>query len=81
MSYYCDIYVNGRLAGSHEGMWDNFSTDVSGLVKNGENELTITVWKPGYYREDRFPPAGGAVRLHSDVSAPSGASGMMCICF
>ncbi len=55
VSYYCDIYVNGRLAGSHEGMWDNFSTDVSGLVKNGENELTITVWKPGYYKEDRFP--------------------------
>ena len=55
VSYYCDIYVNGRLAGSHEGMWDNFSTDVSGLLKNGENELTLTVWKPGYHKEDRFP--------------------------
>ena len=36
-------------------MWDNFSTDVSGLLKNGENELTLTVWKPGYHKEDRFP--------------------------
>lgn len=35
------IFVNGRLAGKHEGAWDSFQFDITNLLKNGENELIV----------------------------------------
>lgn len=55
VSYYCDIYINGYLAGSHEGMWDTFHVNVTPYLISGENQLTLHIWKPGYEKEDRFP--------------------------
>ena len=55
VSYYCDVYLNGVRAGSHEGMWDEFAVDVSGLVHEGANALRVDVTKPGYHAGDRFP--------------------------
>ena len=34
VSYYCEIYVNDKMAGTHEGMWDSF------LLEN------FLEWKP-----------------------------------
>lgn len=55
VSYYCDIFLNGRKIGAHEGMWDSFSIDTADVLQKGENELVLEVWKPGYHAEDRFP--------------------------
>lgn len=55
VSYYCDVFVNGRLAGSHEGMWDSFYLDITELVCEEENHICLEVTKPGYYDSDRFP--------------------------
>lgn len=55
VSYYCDVYVNGICAGSHEGMWDSFSVDVTSLLHAGENCLRVEVTKSGYDPSDRFP--------------------------
>lgn len=55
VSYYCDVYVNDALVGSHEGMWDGFDIDISGCARPGENRLRIDVTKPGYHAQDRFP--------------------------
>lgn len=55
VSYFCDVFVNDRPAGSHEGMWDSFLLDVTDLVQNGENRLRLLVTKPGYHDSDPFP--------------------------
>ena len=55
VSYYCDIYLNGQKLGSHEGMWDRFSTETGSALREGCNELVVDIWKPGYHVEDRFP--------------------------
>lgn len=55
VSYCCEIYVNGKEAGCHEGMWDSFYFDVTGLVNIGQsNTLAVKVFKPGYNLKDRF---------------------------
>ncbi len=41
--YECAIYVNGRLAARHTGGYASFKTDISALVKTGENTLKISV--------------------------------------
>lgn len=35
------VYVNGRLAGTHEGAWDSFEFDVTELLRDGTNELIV----------------------------------------
>jgi len=42
-----EVYVNGKLAGSHEGGYDPFYFDITELLKSGKNqEVTIRVWDP-----------------------------------
>lgn len=55
VSYYCDIYVNGKPAGSHEGIWDAFRVNITDLIHTGLNSLELNVTKPGYKDSDRFP--------------------------
>lgn len=55
VSYYCDVFVNGRYAGSHEGIWDGFALDITGLAVPGRNRICVEVTKPGYHCGDRFP--------------------------
>lgn len=35
------VYVNGRLAGTHEGSYDAFEFDVTDLLKRGKNEVIV----------------------------------------
>lgn len=55
VSYYCNVFLNGKKIGSHEGMWDHFAMTVDEELQNGENELYLEIWKPGYKENDRFP--------------------------
>lgn len=55
VSYACEVFVNGRPASSHEGMWDAFLLDITHLVQPGENRLLVRVVKPGYDSGDRYP--------------------------
>lgn len=41
--YITEVYINGTLAGTHEGFFSPFEFDISELVKKGENTLLITV--------------------------------------
>jgi len=42
-----DIFINGQKAGSHQGGYDPFSFDISGLlVKGDEQNITVCVWDP-----------------------------------
>lgn len=47
VSYACVVYVDGREAGRHIGMWDSFDIDVTGMVEPGRSaELTLRASKP-----------------------------------
>ena len=44
--YYSETFVNGQPAGSHEGGGSQFEWDITGLVRAGENVLTMRVIGP-----------------------------------
>ncbi|KKO53813.1 glycosyl transferase family 2 [Paenibacillus sp. DMB20] len=56
ISYVCDIWVNGRWAGYHEGGFTPFALDVTPLVKEGTNTMAIRVDNPPWgSRIDTIP--------------------------
>ena len=42
----CKVYVNKKLAGSHQGGYNAFSFDITDYVTDGENELVVYVFDP-----------------------------------
>ncbi len=43
VSYRCNVYLNGKKIGSHEGGFTPFSIDVTDNLKNGDNFLAVEV--------------------------------------
>lgn len=46
VDWLCDVYINGKLAGSHQGGYDAFSFDITKLLKGGKNEIIVSVYDP-----------------------------------
>ncbi|PWS33382.1 glycoside hydrolase family 2 protein [Pedobacter paludis] len=46
VDYLATVYVNGELAGTHEGGYTAFTIDITHLIRKGENELLLKVWDP-----------------------------------
>ena len=43
----CEVFVNGKPAGSHQGGYDPFTFDVTDLlVKKKQQEISVRVWDP-----------------------------------
>jgi beta-galactosidase/beta-glucuronidase len=43
----CEVFVNGKSAGKHEGGYDPFSFDVTALLKkSGQQEIIVSAWDP-----------------------------------
>jgi beta-glucuronidase len=42
-NYRCDVYLNGRLCGRHEGGFTPFNIEVTDLLREGENLLVMKV--------------------------------------
>lgn len=55
VSYYCQVYLNGNLLGTHEGIWDSFVLNCTKYIRQGDNLLTVEVTKPGYLDKDAYP--------------------------
>ena len=55
VSYACEISLNDVSLGGHEGLWDGFWVDTRDALREGENELTVVVTKPGYDSNDAYP--------------------------
>lgn len=74
-NYRADVYLNGKKAGMHEGGYDPFHFDVSGLVQAGGNFLVVRV--DNRRERDRVPGMttdwwnyGGLTRDVSLVEVP-----------
>ena len=47
VDWQCEVYVNGRQAGSHEGGYDPFTVDITPYLENGaQQEIVVGVWDP-----------------------------------
>ncbi|HVK96432.1 MAG TPA: hypothetical protein VM368_01385, partial [Flavisolibacter sp.] len=57
----CDVFVNGKAVGTHEGGYDPFTFDITSALKKGAAQnIVVRVWDPS----DQGPqPAGKQVRI------------------
>lgn len=47
VDWLCDVYVNGKKIGSHQGGYDPFSFDITtALNKSGKQQISVRVWDP-----------------------------------
>ena len=44
VDYWCQVFVNGEMAGVHEGGYTPFTLSIGSLVKPGENEIAVRVF-------------------------------------
>jgi len=69
VSYFCEVTVNGVKVGEHTGLWTPFAFDVTDALRSGtDNEIALTVWKPG----GRFPLRESLTGLLPDVAVMFG---------
>jgi len=60
VDWQCDVFVNGQMAGSHQGGYDPFTIDISSLMKRGaQQEISVRVWDPS---DDGPQPRGKQVK-------------------
>src|SRR5262245_30748121 len=53
------VFVNGKELGTHRGMSDPFSFDITDALKDGKGELVLRVWDP---TDDGAQPRGKQVK-------------------
>ena len=46
VDYLCEVFVNGKIVGTHTGGYCPFSFDITESLKDDENELVVAVWDP-----------------------------------
>jgi len=46
VDYACEIWVNGSPVGSHRGGYLPFTLDITPALREGENDLVVSVWDP-----------------------------------
>jgi beta-galactosidase/beta-glucuronidase len=60
VDWQCDVYVNGKKAGTHQGGYDPFSFDITQLAnKGGVQKIAIRVWDPS---DDGPQPRGKQIK-------------------
>ncbi|CAA6822635.1 MAG: Beta-mannosidase (EC [uncultured Sulfurovum sp.] len=46
VDYLCDVWINGRLVGSHKGYFQTFQFDISDYLRAGKNSIVVKVNSP-----------------------------------
>jgi hypothetical protein len=47
VDWLCDVYINGKKVGTHQGGYDPFSFDITSALKKGaQQEIAVRVWDP-----------------------------------
>ncbi|MEO6721685.1 MAG: sugar-binding domain-containing protein [Ferruginibacter sp.] len=65
VDWLCDVYVNGKPVGTHQGGYDPFSLDITAaLNKKGNQILSIRVWDPS---DDGPQPRGKQVNRPNGI--------------
>jgi beta-galactosidase/beta-glucuronidase len=65
VDWLCDVYINGKKAGTHQGGYDPFSIDItSALNKSGNQQLAVRVWDPS---DDGPQPRGKQVNKPNGI--------------
>ena len=60
VDWQCDVFVNGKRAGTHQGGYDPFSFDITALLnKKGAQKIAIRVWDPS---DDGPQPRGKQIK-------------------
>lgn len=60
VDWQCDVFVNDKLVGRHEGGFDPFSMDISAFLKKGnKQDIAIRVWDP---TDDGPQPRGKQIK-------------------
>mgnify|MGYP005811393839 CR=1 FL=1 len=59
VDWQCEVYVNGKRAGKHEGGYDPFTFDITPLLRKGTQEIVVSVWDPS---DDGPQPRGKQVK-------------------
>lgn len=65
---YSSVYVNGQLAGTHEGSWDAFQLDITDLLHPGTNVLIVGARDS----HDGLHSCGKGCVTHGDYTFTSG---------
>ena len=65
VDWLCDVYVNGKTVGTHQGGYDPFSFDITAaLNKKGNQKIAIRVWDPS---DDGPQPRGKQVKTPKSI--------------
>jgi beta-galactosidase/beta-glucuronidase len=61
----CDVFVNGKPAGSHQGGYDPFTFDITDhLTKKKQQEISVRVWDPS---SDGPQPRGKQIKNPNSI--------------
>lgn len=61
----CDVFVNGKPAGTHQGGYDPFSFDITDLlVKKKQQDISVRVWDPS---SDGPQPRGKQIKNPNSI--------------
>jgi beta-galactosidase/beta-glucuronidase len=65
VDWQCDVFVNGKKAGTHQGGYDPFSLDITAyLNKKGGQQIAVRVWDPS---DDGPQPRGKQVNKPNGI--------------
>ena len=65
VDWLCDVYVNGKKAGTHQGGYDPFSFDITPFLnKKGDQQIAVRVWDPS---DDGPQPRGKQINKPSGI--------------
>nr|WP_321406373.1 sugar-binding domain-containing protein [uncultured Carboxylicivirga sp.] len=46
VDYQCEVFINNKSVGTHQGGYDPFSFDITNALTKGEQSITVKVWDP-----------------------------------
>ena len=62
VNYFCEVYINDKYLGSHEGGYTEFVLNASGKLKSGKNHIAVMV--DNRATKIKWPPCLGYFKCH-----------------
>jgi len=68
VNYKASVYLNGKYVGKHEGGFTPFTFDVTGLLRKGENQITVGV--DSKHTDESIPPTHTDWENYGGITRP-----------